>query len=62
MELVREIMERLLFSFNLKPIEEHIMKQVDIPSIEKSSLNKCQSTDSRTAAYNLLITICNNCP
>lgn len=61
-QLVQHILGSLLFTFNLRPINQHITKEVSLIQYEKPFLNKCHSGYSRTAAYTLLSTICNYHP
>lgn len=39
--LIVELIERDLFTFNLKPLTSHITKEVDIVNYEKPFINKC---------------------
>jgi hypothetical protein len=50
-QLVEELIERGLFTFKIEPLETHITKDVDVVQYEKPFINKCQSADSRSAAY-----------
>ncbi|CDW78148.1 ubiquitin carboxyl-terminal hydrolase family protein [Stylonychia lemnae] len=52
------LIEKCLFTFKLEPLEKHITKEVDIPAFEKPFINKCLTTDSRIACYNLIQTMC----
>jgi ubiquitin C-terminal hydrolase len=60
--LADEIINKCLFTFEIKPIEGDITKSVDIVASEKNSLNKAQSSSSRKASFELLQTLCNNNP
>lgn len=60
--LADEIINRCLFTFEIKPIDEDITKTVDIVASEKNMLNKAQSSSSRKASFDLLHTLCNNNP
>mmetsp|Transcript_9127 Transcript_9127/g.8553 ORF Transcript_9127/g.8553 Transcript_9127/m.8553 type:complete len:177 (+) Transcript_9127:425-955(+) len=60
--LLKEVLEKLLFTFQMDPYESHILKNVDLSKIEKPHLNKCQSSESRNAAYALLITLIKELP
>ena len=55
---MKEIIERSLFTFKLDALESHITKNVDINASEANLINKCHTAESRTAAYDLLITLC----
>jgi hypothetical protein len=40
-ELIKEIIERMLFTFEMPPVDYHITKNVDLQVLEKPYLNKC---------------------
>ncbi len=46
----------------MAPMVNHITKNTSLHENEKRSLNKCQTVETRLAAYNLLLTIAKECP
>jgi len=54
MGIVEEIMEKCLFTFDYPTFDNHIVKGVDLKALEKGKINKCHTSESREAAFEIL--------
>ena len=59
---MKEIVEKSLFTFKLDALDSHVTKDIDISALQADKINKCQTNESRQAAYDLLLTLCREKP
>lgn len=55
--LVEQLITKCLFTYRVNQYEGPITKDVDILAYEKPNINKCMTTESRTACYGLVMAI-----